>query len=192
MDSIVMKSIDDSVIILKYLQGQASCTMDAVKRLDKEISSKLEGFIIPEKIILFQDDSLNIKGYRYLPCVPSPYFIIRGMQITAETFHNNCKDQKVFCSVRLYLRVLVDYDPEKTPWAENHFPEWGCELQNFNMKIEESGTTKTGVMCRPQSGDWDDQIAFENILDFKKFKNKVLELGSMFGLKEKSTEPTES
>lgn len=129
-----------------------------------------------ESIVLFSNNTFEIKASRYLPVVPTPHYFITGMQFSAAIFHNNSFSKESQLYVVLAVRLLFKVDFKSTRY--NISIEKGEEMSSLFtvhpskliFEPKEGGKEKYGVIKIPSNGSWDCEVYIEDFNDFLRLK----------------------
>ena len=177
MEAIQKEVIENPADFLKKLIGKSEETTELVKTLYSQMRTAVDDFKSNGTVVLFRDESLNIKGERYHNVVPKPYYIIRGLEIVALGNDNNAFDRDNFCYVGTQVNLILEYDhTERKNFFREGEPVWKSPLTRVKFTEEIYNDNKYGLLERPHDGSSDTIILIENFSEFQKLK-KVFQKG---------------
>ncbi len=161
-------------IFLQNLRKKAEEAAQETKTLYLKSLEIVNGTKSNERIILFRNETLQVKAMRYQSVIPKPHYFIRGMEFIAGIHHNNnFSDQSNFW-VNTVVKFLIEYDPESTRYSISEEDRanllYGASPGNLIFEEREHGGEKYGVVKRPHDGSWDTELLIDNFKDFQKLK----------------------
>ena len=141
---------EDPFLFLDNLQQQAEKTQQHVKELVAKAKMDVRFFKMSGETILFREEFTAIKGCRYYNVVPEPHYLISGLEILAQPWHNNDFGKDIRCGVDVKIKLLIQHDRAAEHVIFDSKPEdyWNCSLNSFNLMVGEYKEEKFGVIAQ--------------------------------------------
>lgn len=172
------ETLENPAIFLKEMQDEAAQKTKLVKELSSQINTAIANFKYYGETVLFRGELPDIKCRRYHNIVPKPYYIIRGLEITAQPWHNNCFNGNACCKVDVKISLLIEHNrrEERHYFDDNPSLFWNCHLPFFKMEEIKYREKLLGVLTnleKEKEGSWDCKLLFLDDRDFPVFKETV-------------------
>jgi|GEM_PF-1979403 len=159
---------EDPFLFLDSLQQQAIKTTQHVKELAAEAKMDVRLFKMSGETLLFREEFPEIKGCRFHNVVPTPHYLISGLEITAKPWHNNAFDKDVCCVIDVRIKLLIQRDRSADRVTFDNDPQafWNCNLGSFEMMEGKYKNEEFGVIVQKEIYCDDSEMLIEDISEF--------------------------
>jgi hypothetical protein len=169
---------EDPFLFLDSLQQQAERTTNHVKDLAAKAKIDVRFFKMSGETRLFREEFPNIKGCRYHNVVPQPHYLISGIEITAQPWHNNAFDKDISCVVDVRIKLLIwhDQNAESASFNDNPQEYWNFNVGSLELSEGKYKGERFGVitnLLEEKNGSWDSKIAIPDFLDFSLLRDAL-------------------
>jgi hypothetical protein len=169
VNKVERETLMDPFAFLTVLRERAEKTTQHVKALVVEAEMDIRLFKMSGETLLFQEEFPDfIKGCRFHNVVPKPHYIISGLKITAQPWHNNSFDKDVHCCVDVRVKLFIFHDRENEQVTFDDDPRifWNCNIEHFELSKGEYKGEKFGVITQQEIFGDDSSILIEDFGDF--------------------------
>lgn len=158
----------DPFIFLAVLRQRAIETIQHVKVLAAEAKMDVRLFKMSGETLLFREEFPEIKGCRFHNVVPTPHYLISGLEITAKPWHNNAFDKDVCCVIDVRIKLLIQRDRSADRVTFDNDPQafWNCNLGSFEMMEGKYKNEEFGVIVQKEIYCDDSEMLIEDISEF--------------------------
>lgn len=168
----------DPYLFLDSLHLRAEKTVQHVKELAAEAKMDVRFFKMFREALLFLEEFPAVKGFRYYNVVPTPYYIISGLEIIVRPWHNNAFDKDINCGVDVRIKLLIqhDRDAETVTFDDNPQDYWNFHVGSLELSEGEYKGEKFGVIANlleEKNGSWDSKIAIPDFLDYSRLRDAL-------------------
>jgi len=167
-------------LYLQDINKKSEEIKEKIISLHTQMEEALIALPLDEKVILFRNETLKIKAFRYINVIPKPHYFIRGMEFITMVNHNGCFNDKLFFNTPIGVRIILEYDFDSTNYNISKEKEntlrFNSPLQKLIFEEKEYENEKYGVIERPSDRSFDTEIQIEDFSDFIKLKG-IFEYG---------------
>lgn len=163
--------VKDAGLFLINLQKEAVKTMESIQSLHRQIELVIGNFNFLKETVLFHE-VLSIKGFSNLMgrCV------IKEMKIIVRPYHNNCLDENIFCSINIFLELIIERDHDADTSLIFEDPAklgWSQLLSSLKMEEREGDNNKKFGIISAGTNSYYNQITISEFPEFKKLRKSI-------------------